>query len=448
MLQKREAALTQKTSVSRWLWRLGCGLGLVAAVVVCVLLVLHDRVATDPVALETNVSSAVVPSPLPPTALAETPSPQPLLDFPLGSVEEGCGLSEFPSYWEVGDLLNWGESFSDFLDNELSQALESEECNTALEAYINSSNPYLWMGYRTEDVATFAFVVLDEPLTFERIFADPAGDLARVQDALSNPECLLEGDETNWELKETCHADAFMNYAMFNRYCYNSGRIRASAVDAEDPTPEQNVSRWKHDLEEAWIEKKCDTFAPELRLTADRYPELTEWLWSLTNPEERDMMEVLYGRKSMLSGNLIEHAARLGDNAAGLTQTIGGLHMEAGARYGRFSWLLTSNKWQDFAMKDSPSTDRFLRTFKMLALASARRPDPRDEIEFDWEWVARHLCEPPYSPDIHYEDDELPELKSCKEIVHELRQSELNIAPVHRALDKFEQVALELEVYE
>ena len=164
------------------------------------------------------------------------------------------------------------------------------------------------------------------------------------------------------------------------------------------------------------------------------------------------MMEVLYGRKSMLSGNLIEHAARLGDNAAGLTQIVPRLHSEVGAVYGRFSWLLDSEDWYEFARKQEPSTEHFRHTFKMLALASARRPDPRDEIKFDWEWVARHLCEPPYYNEYeiyHHEvSGEIPEPKSCQEIVHELRQSELNIAPVHRALDKFEQVAIELGVYE
>ena len=103
----------------------------------------------------------------------------------------------------------------------------------------------------------------------------------------------------------------------------------------------------------------------------------------------------------------------------------------------------------------------------MLAMASARRPDPRDEVELDWEWVAQHLCTPPYHD---YEEFirtkerwaksplaierelassiDINPPKSCREVIHELRQSDLNIAPVLRALDKFEQVALELEVYE
>lgn len=449
-----------------WLWLVSFGLGLCVVTVFCVLLVMHNQeVSTDPVALETRMSSAVEPSPLAPTALTETPSQLPRLNYPLGSVEEGCSLSEFPSYWEIGD---------DFLNNKLSQALESAECNTALEVQIDNSNPYIWSGpsdiwsgQNTENVASFAFFVLEEPLTFERIFADPAGDLARVQDALSRPECLLTGDETNWELKESCSADAFMNYAMSNRYCYNYGSTRAGAGYVAEPTPAQNVARWRSDLEEAWIEKKCDTFAPELKLTADRYPELTKWLWSLTAPDERDMAEVIYGRKKILSANLIEYAARLGDNAAGLT--TGNLrHPEAGAVYGRFSALLTSDEWYEFATKDAPSSDRFRRTFKMLVLASSRRPDPRDEIEFDWEFVAQHLCTPPF---FDYEElirakemlatsplpsdrekalalGEIEPPKSCQEVVHELRQQDIKFAPLLQMLDKFEQVALELGVYE
>ncbi|MCY4129604.1 MAG: hypothetical protein OXG15_10265 [Gammaproteobacteria bacterium] len=433
--------MNQNLRKSRWLWGLIGGLGLGVVTAVCfVLLNANNRTQTEapsavnkPKELSVGTSSRSTIAPI--VAVVDEPPNLPDLEFPPGSVEEACGLSEFPSYWEDGD----------FLDNEPPQALESEECRTALETRMNALNPYLW-SYTTE-ATSFAFVVLEKPLTFERIFADPAGDLARVQDALSRPECLLQRDETNWELKESCSADAFMNYAMFNRYCY-SGGIRPREVYVENPTLVQSITEWKHELAESWIEEKCDMFAPELRLTAERYPELTEWLWALADPEDRDMTEVLYGRKSIFSANLIEYAARLGDDAAGITQPISRLHIESGAGYGRFSWLLDSEDWYEFRGKPEPSAEYFRHTFKMLALASARRPDPRDEIEFDWEWVARHLCEPPYSPDIHYEDDELPELKSCQEIVHDLRQSELNIAPVHRALDKFERVAMELGVYE
>ncbi|MXZ44319.1 MAG: hypothetical protein F4Z01_04985 [Gammaproteobacteria bacterium] len=431
--------MSQNARNSRWLWGLSGGLGLGVFTVVClVLLNTNNRTQTEaPTAVneEPSVATSSRPTIAPIVAAVDEPPNLPDLEFPRGSVEEACGLSAFPSYWEDYD----------FLDNDPPQTLESDECRTALETHMNALNPYLW-SYTTE-ATSFAFVVLKEPLTFERIFADPAGDLARVQDALSRPECLLTGDETNWELKESCSADAFMNYAMFNRYCY-SGGIRPREVYVENPTLVQSVTEWMHELAESWIEEKCDMFAPELRLTADQYPELTEWLWSLADPEERDLTEAVYGRRSMWSANLIEYAARLGDDAAGITQPVSRLNIESGAGYGRFSWLLDSEDWSIFRGKPEPSAEHFRHTFKMLALTSARRPDPRDEIEFDWEWVTRHLCEPPYSPDIHYEDDEIPELKSCQEVVHELRQSNLKNAPVRRALDKFEQVALELGVYE
>ncbi|MCY3540744.1 MAG: hypothetical protein OXH31_02380 [Gammaproteobacteria bacterium] len=428
---------------SRWLWGLSGGLGLGVVTLVCLVLLNannHTQTETRSAVnepMEPSVVASSEPTILPVDSVVEESPKLTDLEFPPGSVEEACGLSDFPSYWEDDEIL----------DNDPPQTLESEECRTALEMHMNALNPYLW-SHDKKNVASFAFVVLEEPLTFERIFADPASNLARVQDALSRSECLLQRDETNWELKDSCSADAFMNYAMFNRYCY-SGGIRPSEVYVENPTLAQSVTEWKHELAMSWIEEKCDMFAPELRLTADRYPELTEWLWSLSDPEERDMMEVIYGRQSMLSANLIEYAARLGDDAAGITQVESRLHIESGAVYGRFSWLLDSEDWHEFRGKPEPSAEHFLHTFKMLAMVGARRPDPRDEIKFDWEWVASHLCEPPYSPDIHYEDEEIPELKSCQEVIHELRQrNDLKFSPLFQTLDKLEQVALELGVYE
>ncbi|MDE0644699.1 MAG: hypothetical protein OXH84_00465 [Gammaproteobacteria bacterium] len=62
-------------------------------------------------------------------------------------------------------------------------------------------NPYHWND--DTDNRAFAFVVIENPLTFERIFTDPVGDLARVQDALSRSECKLGPDaESNWKLNK------------------------------------------------------------------------------------------------------------------------------------------------------------------------------------------------------------------------------------------------------
>ena len=456
--------MSQNTRNSRWVWGLTGGLGGLSIVtVVCIVLLnVNNRAQTEaPSAVnEPSVATSSHPPIAPVVAVVDEPPKLPYIEFPPGSVEEACELNDFMPYHYDGPGNPFDWVFS---------ALESSECRSALENYINSINPYLWgRTYKNDDfLHPMQFVVLEEPLTFGKIFADPDGDFVKVQDALSRPECVLQGEESNWELKETCHADALLNYALMKRFCFNDGvryRKRTLYWEEDNPTPEQDRFMWKEVLENQWVRAKCEEFSPKLNLTAEQFPELTKLLLALSDLEEPT--------DSVTS--LIDLAARLGSEAAGLTTgEVNPFHnlwyTESGYVHGRFSWLLTSDAWDEFiAPNEPPSVDRFLRTFKMLALASARRPDPRDEIKFDWELVARHLCEPPYHQKEWYDEqielfksspewaadllvafrEKYDNPKSCQEIVHELRQSELNIAPVHRALDKFEQVALELGVYE
>ncbi|MYF02337.1 MAG: hypothetical protein F4227_05065 [Gammaproteobacteria bacterium] len=442
-----------------WLWGIGLCVVSVSFVVAVVCFLFYQNGGRPPskVLSEANSdTSVIVPSSslptIPPAVSVEAPPQLPRIEFSLGSVEEACGLNDFVPYHfdDLNDEYAWPKSLYDASGNLAEFFSESDECRSALDSYINTINPYLWVAAGTSEVVSpFAFVLSDEPLTFERMFSDPTGDLARVQDALSRPECLLTDDDTNWEMKETCYADAFLNYALFNRFCYGNAtryRVRHYYQEEDNPTPEQDRLMWKQALEDAWIERKCEEFSPELELTKKQYPELVMLLQSLGDPE-------IKGNASLEI--LIELAARLGDPTAAFTQpyyayggtNFGAIYRDEGYKYGRFSGLLTSGEWQEFSVKKEPSTDRFLRTFKMLALASARRPNPLDEIEFDWEFVARHLCEPPY--DNPYRDsEESTKPQSCKEIVHELRQRDIKFAPLLNTLDKFEQVALELEVYE
>ena len=449
--------------MSRGVWIGGLGLGLVA---VCFMLWnANDRAPTlvsEPLASEKNavVSSALTTVRVDTAVLA--PPLLPRLDFPPGSVEEACGLNSFPSYHyreDDGDHEP-NSPFNGLLDW---IPLESEECWTALENHLSTINPYLW-GKNTSDSQEsdhhgtfvpslsrqFALVALDHPLTFGRIFADPARDFVRMQEALSRPECLLEPGEKNWELQESCHAEAFLNYALINRFCFGRGvsdRAKTYYRKKDNPTPEQDRLMWKQDLEDAWIEKKCEGLDSMLELTTEQNPELYRSVMSL---------RVLLSRHTTPSELLIDLAARLGDNAAGLTFPVvrpGHPYNEEGYKYGRFAELLSSEIWIDFAVKKAPSTERFLQTFNMLARVTSRKPDPRDEFKLNWEWVARYLCEPPYYTTnsvkffsiVPVENVEHP---SCKEIVHEIRQGGTTFRPLLDVLDKFEQVALELEVYE
>ncbi|MXZ56768.1 MAG: hypothetical protein F4Z14_11465 [Gammaproteobacteria bacterium] len=442
----------------RWLWIAGLGLGLALVAVICVLLVTQNRTSTNPVAMEISKLSADVPSVLPTVdsavAAVETLPKVPHVDLPRGSWEEVCGLNELPPYWVGAGSLERNEDHTN--------AFESVECQTALETHMNTLNPYHFLLSGPWDIlpVPIKFVVLDDPLTFEQVFADPTGDATRVQDALARPECVLTGNDTNWELQETCHADALLNFALINTLCFNrfDSVFRASGVHYapdDHPTPEQDRLMWKQDFENAWVDAKCEGLDLELKISSDRYPVLYELAGPVSEFESEE-------RK--ISALLVELAARLGDDTAGLTQSdsFSNYPPGNGYKYGRISKVLAKYSfgslkevgtlWRMYRPNDEP-TKPFLRAFNFLTIMDAPRANTGEDIEFDWEWVVRHICVPvELSPTDVVEmglGAEIPtELQSCREIVHELRQLDIKFRPVLDTLDKFEQVAIELGVYE
>ena len=452
----------------RWFWGASIGVGLSLVAVVCVLLYVNDHPPSEALDLVEREPSGVVLSSVSSSIkpVVAIPPQLPKLFFPAGSVENECGLNDFPprvGYYEYEDNVR-----SSWINNPFNaegewKALESAACWAALENHINAMDPFFYLlGEELYRKHPAAFVVLEDSLTFARIFADPTGDLARVQDALSRPECLLEPGETNWELKESCHADAFLNYALFNRFCFDEGAYNRNQTyyEKEDnPTPEQDRLMWKQNLEAGWIDTKCEEFDSMLELKAHQSFTL-DLLLSLRDPARREKMTqenvewYTVGEESKI---MIELAARLGDGAAGLTtrnysRRAFDTYYEEGYKYGRFAELLTSAEWRDFIWREPPTLGRFQRAFHMLARIESPKPDHRDTFELNWEWVARHLCEPPYddyhTPFWEPEPEEPVEHRSCQEVVHEIRQSGTTFRPLLDVLDKFEQVALELEIYE
>ena len=454
--------MAQSFHTPRWSWIAGVVIGLTVVVVLCVFSVTHNWVSTDPVALEKSKPSAEIPSVLPTVdpawAVVDTPPKVPHVDFLPGSWEETCGLNELPPYWVGDGSLERNEDHTN--------SIESIECQTALETHMNAINPYHLLFGGPYPYAAWNrpylmhhFVVLDDPLTFERVFADPTGDAAQVHDVFSRPECVLTGDETNWELKETCHAHALLNYALINTLCFNRyGRvIRAShALYPPDDslTPERDRLMWKQDFEDAWVNAKCEGLSPELKLDSDRYPALYELVKPVGrfDSEERKILALL-----------VELAARLGDDTAGLTSNdpMTDYPPGNGYKYGRISKVLTEYSFGSLlrevgALKrmyrpSDESTELYLKAFSFLTRMDAPRPDPGEDIEFDWEWVVRYICVPVEIPPSIAEQMGAPEpteIQSCKEIVHELRQLDIKSRPVLDTLDKFEQVAIEKGVYE
>ena len=379
----------------------------------------------------------------------------PSMDFPPGSVEQACELEKFPPYWEAVEA---GTS-TQFKN----KAFETVECQTALEDHIKTIHPYVWASASDYRNRAAAFIKVDAPLTFERVFADPVGDSLRVESALSRPECLLKGNEKNWKLKEFCHADSFFNYALINHFCFAGGvrkrRLTAWYSSQDNPTPKQDRFMWKQVLESDWMVKKCEELDPTLALTPQHKPEVHALVMSLReNNWPNDPQE-----------QLIQLAARLGDDAAGLTwvgptwRRIGGDLPSGGYQFGRFAELFASEEWQSLITTGSTwrgfdtghanrqfSTENFLHALKLLARDGGPSTEQHEEIQFDWQAVVQYVCVPIY---IHPNDIEAMgikpvELQSCKEIVDEVHQLGINSPAVSAAIDKFEKIAIELGVYE
>ena len=376
-----------KTSYKATAWVGAGGLGLlVLGVVVMVFLNTPRSISKESSVVPTTPKLIAINSPS--SEVHDSPQPELVVprldpvDYPPGSVGHECGVNEFPPR----DFLSQQsyEQYWKLMEN-FWAVLENEKCHTAIERQVNSVNPYLWgRENRTSGPhLVFAFVNIENPVTFERIFTDPVGDLARVQEALARPECQLGKDaESNWQLSETCHTDAILNYALITQFCYDEGiqnRIRESGMNLDRP--------------------------------------------------------------------LIELAARLGDETAGLTQggTLGG----NGYKYGPLTeWFSSLNELHDTThlfTKHPPSVDRLRRH---LALFAENPTIDGKTIDFDHEALVKHLCTPPYFT-LQYNDEEPgPEPPSCRTIVAELRQELHDNQTFLGFIATFEDVAMHLEVYE
>ena len=97
------------------------------------------------------------------------------------------------------------------------------------------------------------------------------------------------------------------------------------------------------------------------------------------------------------------------------------------------------------------STEPYLKAFNFQTIMDAPRSNAEENFELNWEWVVRHICVPvELSPTdaVEMGVGEPTEIPSCREIVHELRQLDIKFRPVLDTLDKFEQITIELRVYE
>ena len=434
-------------TASRKLWLGASGLGLIGLAIGVFLWFSTPRsipVELPDIPSATNLSTSPVPtpaatvSPPPPTKLV-VPRLDPV-DYPPGSVGHACEVNEFPpraGYWflEPEQRRRRGEK------NPL-LALRNEECKAALDNQLYATNPYLW--FDNTKNRQFAFIVIDKPLTFERLFTDPIGDLARVQDALTRPECQLgENAESNWQLHDTCHADALLNYALITRFCYNEGvsnRTRKMYWEEDNPTPAQDRGMWIQDLEDDWVEEKCKSLDPTLSLQLEVHTEL------------RVQLRMLYpaAPKRDLDGILIELAARLGDDAAALTRTVirlyDKIYSDEGYKHGRFAdWFTNLFEPTKLFTKHPPSVDRLRQILPLFSKNIGAGGG--SFMVIDHEALVQHLCTPPYFTNLS-EDEIIADSDSCRTVINELRLQIDNNRVMQELIATFEDVAMRLEVYE
>lgn len=416
--------------------------------------------ATAENAAFTNPLSSPPPAANPQPVTLTNPPLSPVA-YPLGSIGEACEVNEYPPRTGYFDLdLETRHSFEnspwDATGENLKQLQESK-CLTAVESYMKPINPYLWG--RQNDThgrhSALALIVTDNPLTFERIFADPAGDFARVQEALARPECHPGDDpKSNWKLNETCHADAILNYALFTRFCYDHGfltRPQQYYTKKDNPTPEQDRSMWIETLEVGWVWEKCETFDPNLNLRLPVHAELRQQIQKLQVVDEKAPR-----REQTLNGTLIDLAARLGDEAAGLTYPIDhnpayvpfGPHDEEGYQYGPLAEWFTTDLTEptNLFSKHPPSIDRLRHLVPLFAThieASGGKI-----IKFNHEALVRHLCTPPYYTPPSEDTETIPEPPSCRTVANELRQEFHSDQSMLKKIATFEELAIRLDVYE
>ena len=378
-----------------------------------------------------------------------------------------CALSQYPNPIENTDAAK----------SRLKNINFSDECIAFLENHVRSNNPFTRYGPVSSSHQEFALVHLDNPMTYERIFTDPKGDLARVLDALSRPECLLddrtvakwelnpneylpnaiqsnEGDKialvvafsedktiAKWQLKTSCHAESFANYAAFYDVCY-----RESATEyflkhqrhylGHDMQPYQVNQMWKGYLEQRWVEKKCAEYSSFLELNAEQYPKEYLHLFGIgmkrgTWHFHDDIVSLGSLDRDTIFYTLVSFGAQFGDQAASLVYSANDYWTEQPWR----------TSWEKVKKHSTPSQKRLEEALNLIVVFETA------DVNFNLEWLVKHVCTPDRS--VIDDTDEIVEFPSCRSLINQAFTNIGSMSNMKRqTLEKFEDVAIKLGVFD
>ena len=406
------------------------GLGTVLVVAILIWVLRSDSIPTSPQPMQVNPTTAVKSAP---ELLQNTDE-----DFDLDTAESITDTNETESsVWDLCDVEEFPldkESAVDFVDRlELSQ-----ECEDALAAHVLSTNPFKLykqsvypFGLTRKEYTgnEFSLMVLDQPMTFDRVFSDPAGDLERIVDALSRPECLIEDDsKVNWEKKDYCHASAFTNFAVFTDACHS----RSAEQYLSKTQNSLSAAVWGNYLSYRWIDIQCREFDVELKQDDENF--LDHWKSMFSHrveghdpdsQQDEDRPRITYRFDPL---RLLVRGASLGDEAASLT--------DQGLYYGPFVQIFFINPtWKDLSEQKPLNKERLRQAFNFVLYLESI------ELDFDLDWFVKHLVTSNQS-DVRSENQSLRSLIYDFYTVDKISGSQLEV------LNRIKSIAIELDVYD
>ena len=343
--------------------------------------------------------------------------------------------------WTLCPVEQWAHDYKDNYEDFASQI--SEKCFEAVGNYLTQFPRKLGWWYLPR------LLVISNPMTYDRVFADPKTDRSRVLDALSRPECQFqEGELIRWDLKDDCHGVAFANYANFLSLCSSPAFLSHwDEVNDRDEAPLHFDDLWEdfevrkvlfqRDLEQQWVFRQCRSSGIENRLFDHE-------------GQDRDIFQLL----NLVGENIGEES--IGGPGRNLQTEVYRVLIALAARFGEEwaileyrgpkiltdSWDLWINKeqpWREFRnlypVYDPPSVEKVTAAVDfILAMEDA-------DVRFDWDMFVTDLC-------LFDEDDRLRD-RTCESSMESLS---LKLEPDQHArhievIAQLKQVAQRLGVY-
>ncbi len=321
----------------------------------------------------------------------------------------------------------------------------TEDCQNAMDAYFEVVPLEHW---------DTTWISIANRLTYGRAFEDPVGDRKRVFEALANEECRLESGQTvRWDLKQSCHADAFANLSVVLWACDKRRNLQELADNLAESSDELQFardrrhaerlvqSRTVYILEAHWFNKKCaEHKLSDLQIDADRDSAQHELLQATATRLGEDWVGYSNIPESYVLKSL---AARLGDESSALRYYPSRTQAEGKSWHKHISkeWPWTHNSLFGrsslaslFVETDGPAgTEKRMQLGISLAVSLHK-----SEFEFDWVKLVRKIC-----------TLEKPEEETCQTVIEEMKRSfDSDSNRELQVLEDIEKVSMELGLYD